>query len=140
MDDAAYSYGKITVRKIIKKEQKNKEGKCEISIEIFNRTVDSNLKVSRKYKRISTGFKVLPAHWLEVKREVSKKDPEYSEKNFSINDLYNRLFKYTNDLDNQDYRQEIEAEFKTLANFFPPARKMRIKGIIEYLDFNIGLN
>lgn len=134
---------KITVNKTILKKQKNKEGTVAISVELCRtiKTTNDNgaNRYDKKYKRISTGIRVLPANWSTKKQEVLGRDIDATVKNNTINSIFIKFQNYVNNLSDGNLRTLVEDEFPTIVGFFPRKERQERLTLIQYLDKYIEL-
>lgn len=128
-----YAHTKKTVRKMILKTQKNKDGEVRVYVEATKFSLDSAGKYEKKSRRLNTGVWVLPANWSKSKQEVLGKDVNYRSKNTEINELFIKVQNYIQNLNKNPYGNAVSEELKQLVDIFP-STIFRGKGITEYLD------
>lgn len=128
-----YGHTKISVRKMILKTQKNKDGEVRVYVEATKFMLDSAGKYEKKSRRLNTGVWVFPANWSKSKQEVLSKDINHGSKNLEINQLFIKVQNYIQNSNKNPYGNTVSAELKKLADIFPSTIN-RGKGLTEYLD------
>ena len=121
---------RILIKKVIMNSGKNitSEG-CKVYIEIISYFPDG----TKKTKRIPTTVWVLPKHWESKNYDgsVSNKDPEYIQKNSTINGLYSQYSWQLEAREQGTWNESFKSEdLITLEDMFPK----KSKGLVEYCD------
>ena len=122
----------ITVRKIIRPKQLDKNGLTTVCVEVRTAYIDTEGKRRNKYRRISTGVKIIPKHWNMKKEEVTSKDSLYYDKNRTINDKYLTIQQYLGIQENQPYVPPSRTALEEVAKHFPSTTPK--KSLTNYID------
>jgi len=127
-----YYKERISVRKMILKSQKNKDGEVRVYVEVYVRFINAQGNLEKKSPRKNTGIWVLPANWSKSKEEVLPKDLNYSSKNYTINLLFGKVQEFINNRNNQAYRRTVSSELQVFADLFPSALA-ESKSLTDYM-------
>jgi site-specific recombinase XerD len=119
--------------------QLNKEGLCKVYVEVIKWERDNSGNFRKKIKRFSSDIWVLPSSM--KKQEVLTKDNDYTIKNSTINNLYNKINTTINIQDSNPYHS-LDGDITELSKLFDHKiiNKDLISYLKEYIEYRISRN